>query len=666
MLAIRTLLSIAVYLIALIPYIPLARHVEYAPRILLPLCLLAGVLLERTRRPVGSRWLTVATIVSFVYYVLKVTRIDPVTPLVNLLLMLLAIRLLGEKTPRIILQVFALALLSLATSSLYELGPLFFVCFISLVLLIAAALLLLTFVEQDPLISLRGRSLRVLVLTALLLPAAAIPVSLMLFPLLPRTQFPLWAIVPAGKGSAAGIAESVRPGAYDRVAENTAPAFRAAMKPLPADRLYWRVTVFNVYDGVSWKREAVPLREKAVLGDRFPVTQTLYVSGLRGRLLPTLDYPQKVTGVRVSGSTDGVQTLAGVQRGNLRYDVESAQLYRTLSPGGEWSDYYRRLPAVLSPRLAEEAEKLAASGLSGRDMIAKVEDFFRSRTLRYGTEGLAGGSDPLDTFLFNGGAGNCEYFASSFALFLRSCNIPCRLVGGYFGGDYNELGGYYLVRESHAHVWVEAYIAGEGWLRLDPTRLSGGFARQRSREQASFAYRARLLSDTVSYYWTQTVVNYDLEQQMTVIHRVGSSMRGLPPLRNLVRSGLIFLLLGGTAFLLWKLFRMRGGAGLNAWLIRLFSTAVKRAYGIEMHAAVGLNDVARQTGDSAAGRFAELYGSRLYRDQELSRAEYKELFSLVKRIGREGASAPGRLRESPVEVDCADSDSNDGKGGEQD
>jgi hypothetical protein len=70
---------------------------------------------------------------------------------------------------------------------------------------------------------------------------------------------------------------------------------------------------------------------------------------------------------------------------------------------------------------------------------------------------------------------------------LRSQGIPARMVVGYHGGEYNNLGGYYHVRQKHAHAWVEAYLepgqypihqlatgsddSGRygAWLRLDPT-----------------------------------------------------------------------------------------------------------------------------------------------------------------------------------------------------
>ena len=95
------------------------------------------------------------------------------------------------------------------------------------------------------------------------------------------------------------------------------------------------------------------------------------------------------------------------------------------------------------------------------------------------------GVDPVEDFVGNHRTGHCEYFASALTLMLRSQGIPARMVVGYRGGEYNYVGNYFLVRQKHAHAWVEAYLEptdipegaldvaemhpGGGWLRLDPT-----------------------------------------------------------------------------------------------------------------------------------------------------------------------------------------------------
>lgn len=78
-------------------------------------------------------------------------------------------------------------------------------------------------------------------------------------------------------------------------------------------------------------------------------------------------------------------------------------------------------------------------------------------------------SDALHEFLVGHVPAHCEFFASGMAMLLRVSNIPARYVAGFLVEERNDSGGYYIVREEHAHAWVEAYIAGRGWEGFDPT-----------------------------------------------------------------------------------------------------------------------------------------------------------------------------------------------------
>jgi transglutaminase-like putative cysteine protease len=80
--------------------------------------------------------------------------------------------------------------------------------------------------------------------------------------------------------------------------------------------------------------------------------------------------------------------------------------------------------------------------------------------------------DPVLQFLLRDRQGHCEYFASSLAMLARSLGIPSRVVTGYRVVERNPLGDYYIVRERHAHAWVEAHLAGRGWVTVDPSPLT--------------------------------------------------------------------------------------------------------------------------------------------------------------------------------------------------
>jgi hypothetical protein len=130
--------------------------------------------------------------------------------------------------------------------------------------------------------------------------------------------------------------------------------------------------------------------------------------------------------------------------------------------------------------------------------------------------------DPVEDFLVNRKAGHCEYFASALALLLRSVDIRSRMVIGFKGGDWNDLTGTLIVRQKHAHSWVEAYVGRKGpendpvWITLDPTP-----AAERNKSIASvggIAGNFRPLTDSLRHFWIFYVIGYDGDRQERLIY----------------------------------------------------------------------------------------------------------------------------------------------------
>jgi hypothetical protein len=74
---------------------------------------------------------------------------------------------------------------------------------------------------------------------------------------------------------------------------------------------------------------------------------------------------------------------------------------------------------------------------------------------------------PIASFLQNR-RGHCELFATSLALAARQLGFASRIVNGYYAGDWNDVGGFLLIRNKHAHSWVEIWLDHQ-WQRMDPT-----------------------------------------------------------------------------------------------------------------------------------------------------------------------------------------------------
>nr|MBA3817751.1 transglutaminase domain-containing protein [Deltaproteobacteria bacterium] len=82
---------------------------------------------------------------------------------------------------------------------------------------------------------------------------------------------------------------------------------------------------------------------------------------------------------------------------------------------------------------------------------------------------IAPGRAKLDGFLFDTRTGYCQYFSGAMALLLRMGGIPARVVTGFSPGGYSKSKRAWIVRDTDAHSWVEAWFDDWGWVTFDPT-----------------------------------------------------------------------------------------------------------------------------------------------------------------------------------------------------
>jgi hypothetical protein len=78
----------------------------------------------------------------------------------------------------------------------------------------------------------------------------------------------------------------------------------------------------------------------------------------------------------------------------------------------------------------------------------------------------------LEAFL-RGKQGFCEQYASAMAAMIRLAGVPARVAVGFTAGK-KQKNGTYLVTTHDAHAWPEAWFAGTGWVRFEPTPRADG------------------------------------------------------------------------------------------------------------------------------------------------------------------------------------------------
>jgi hypothetical protein len=129
---------------------------------------------------------------------------------------------------------------------------------------------------------------------------------------------------------------------------------------------------------------------------------------------------------------------------------------------------YRPSPTL--SRVRDLALKVTEGRTNPYDQAAAIENYLRS-SFNYATNVAdpPRDVDPEEFFLFTTKSGYCEYFATAMGDMLRSLGIPTRLVNGFGPGQFDEKLQRYVVRESDAHTWVEAYFPHYGWIPFEPT-----------------------------------------------------------------------------------------------------------------------------------------------------------------------------------------------------
>ncbi|MCG6863219.1 MAG: DUF3488 and transglutaminase-like domain-containing protein [Chromatiaceae bacterium] len=372
----------------------------------------------------------------------------------------------------------------------------------------------------------------------------ALPLALVLFVLFPRLDSPLWSLPDPVQRGRTGMSDWLEPGSLSEVVLSGETAFRVKFEgPIPPeDKLFWRGTITWHSDGRRWTGwpDGVPLgsAEKPIASeDEIAYQVDLEPSGKRW--LFALDLPLRVDGKARILSDFQVLALSPVEDNRI-YRAVSALSYHTGKLSPEQKQVGTQLPDNVTPRMRELVAGWQQDGASGGVLVGRALDFFRENPFHYTLFPPRLGANPTDAFLFETRKGFCEHYASSFALLMRIGGVPARIVLGYMGGEYNPIGDYLIVRQSDAHAWVEVWLDGEGWVRVDPTSavaperversallegLASGTPMRFRIEDAStllrWAHHLGLLRDAIETGWRNWVLNLSSARQQRMIETLG-------------------------------------------------------------------------------------------------------------------------------------------------
>jgi transglutaminase-like putative cysteine protease len=462
---------------------------------------------------------------------------------VTMLVLLMAFKLLEMRARRDLFVVIFLGFFLLLTSFFYS--QTIFTALLVMCAVVAMLTAQLSFQFTGTVPALRKRA----VLAARIV-GLAIPLTLVLFVLFPRIQGPLWGMPGAAARPHTGLSDSMSLDNISSLALSGEVAFRVkfAEQAPPKSRLYWRGPVLGAFDGKTWR--GLPMRREdsvkvAVRRRSAPIRYQVTLEPTGQTSLFALDLPVLATVLENNPTwlAPDLQILARDAIGErVRYEAVSSLDYdlqadQTLPALRQWL----ALPAGQNPKTRALATDMRQRERNPDHLVRAVLRMFRADGFRYTLSPPALGANPIDDFLLATRAGFCEHYASAFVVMMRMMEIPARVVTGYQGGEINPVDGYLTVRQSDAHAWAEVWLAGRGWVRVDPTAaiapdrveqnlesvippqlLGGLFALDQQHGALAFALdHVRQNWEAINNDWNQWVLDYTPTRQRDFIQSLG-------------------------------------------------------------------------------------------------------------------------------------------------
>jgi transglutaminase-like putative cysteine protease len=371
----------------------------------------------------------------------------------------------------------------------------------------------------------------------------ALPIAIILFIVFPRITQPLWNFS-LSSNARTGLSDRVTPGAVSKLIESSEVVFRADFRkaPPPAQQRYWRGLVLWDSDGYSWytdKKQPIAGADTRLQITDKPIEYEIFLEPHDKRWLFALDMP--IVAPPRSFLTPDFQLLHNKPVTKpISYRLQSTTKYGLMQLSTSLRARALKLGETVTNRQRQLVTQWKKATDSDSQIVEQALRFFNKNPFIYTLSPPAYRKNPVDEFLFEGRAGFCEHYATSFSQLMRIAGIPTRLVLGYQGGEYNDIGDYLIVRQYHAHAWSEVWLEGRGWVRVDPTaavapeRIEYPLRLTLDEEGAPAMFEidgGGLLAtmirqfantlDSANVQWRRWIVGYSREHQFTMMRNFG-------------------------------------------------------------------------------------------------------------------------------------------------
>lgn len=300
----------------------------------------------------------------------------------------------------------------------------------------------------------------------------ALPLILLLFFIFPR----FYGFFPSVNNQSVGqigYTTEINNSSFSSLSTNGKIAFFAEIdKIINPSQLYWRGRVLTQTDGYNWSSTSGLINKNPIyFKNNFNTIEykMKYEQSFAGDII-LLDSPVKINNINLRYYKESQYHVFKTYQKKKKAILSAKSIINSsIQQKNILKKKYLQLPKFIPKSVKQIAQTIKAD--TPDQLLHNFKKYLKKEEYVYTLS--PGVMRVMNDFIKNR-KGYCTHFASLLGIILRMNNIPTRLISGFQGGKYNELGKYYIINSNDAHAWVE-YYHNKSWKRVDPTEYVSPF-----------------------------------------------------------------------------------------------------------------------------------------------------------------------------------------------
>ena len=340
--------------------------------------------------------------------------------------------------------------------------------------------------------------------------------------------------------SSLGIPDTINLGSFSAFSDSDEEIFTLINDSSKQDELYFRVKIFDYMENDhSWRpsssyylfnkfRDSFKIKENTDLNSSYYIILEPY----KKKWIPSLKNSKIITdNIKITKDLFN-QTFISREIVDRKKQINFNKVKTVVYLGDEIKNYYTLIPENISNKLKLWVKNNNTSSHS--EFINKINKRFSDGSYYYNLSPKNVSLNNYENFFFNEKEGYCEYYAGTLVLLARLAGIPSRIVTGYHGGEFNEIGNFFSFKQKDTHAWAEVWLDKKGWVRVDPTKvipkeniinsLNNVFITDNYESNVIFYSK---FFKTMNFYfnyadfvWTKHLLSYDNSQRKNFIEKI--------------------------------------------------------------------------------------------------------------------------------------------------